>query len=152
MITLNVNKRVRSSMLYFGSENIIFVFYSSLVKISLLETSIIFALYIFCISWDTNARHAINNLHDLHKTLQMEWDNITAHVIQSYVILKRWRILEVMRQNAGHTRILFWNKLQWIQAREQPFGCVCVCARARVCVFVCACVCVYGPLWIYKEC
>ena len=58
--------------------------------------------------WDllgrkVRSRH-VNNLQELQNALQIEWNNIPAHVVQRYVNSMRRRIEQVIRQTGGHTR------------------------------------------------
>ena len=49
------------------------------------------------------SKYAYKYLHDLRNALQVEWNNILAHVIQRYINSITRLILEAIRQNAGHT-------------------------------------------------
>ena len=51
-----------------------------------------------------NNSRVVKALHYLRNVLQVEWNNIPAHVIQRYVNSMWLHILEVIRQNGGYTR------------------------------------------------
>lgn len=59
--------------------------------------------------WDllgrrVRSRHQVNNLQQLQNALTIEWNNIPPHVVQRYVNSMRRRIIQVTRNNGGHTR------------------------------------------------
>ncbi len=59
--------------------------------------------------WDllgrrVRSRHNVSNLQELENALQIEWNNITPRVVQRYVNSMRRRIVQVIRNNGGHTR------------------------------------------------
>ena len=49
-------------------------------------------------------RHNVNNVADLSRALQQEWNQITIHELQNLIRSMRRRCLAVVAANGGHTK------------------------------------------------